>query len=134
LRSAQKYQEAISEYRTYIDLRLKEKTVSENYSPYFYYLLIGEAYLKLDQPDQARTAFLEAKEHGTSPALVADKLRQLAGWYEERKRYDEAIAVLHEFRQLDPLMFDSDLDRNHKEQISAEDRNKNGSDEKRNTY
>lgn len=121
LRKEEKYEEAIKEYETYIAERLKDKSAIEDYNPYFYYLLIGDCYQGLGQPEKALESYVTAKDKNVDGPIVGGKLRSLAAWYEERTRYEEAIALLQKYRDLDPLLFDLDIDRNHKAMIGAED-------------
>ena len=120
LRRDKKYSEAIEQYRLYIEQRLAEKHVPEEQNPFFYYLLIGDSYLGLSDPASAKESYLIARDNKAEPDLVAAKLRSLALYYEDRKQYQDAIDVLQEFRELDPLLFDLDIDRNHKKMLEPE--------------
>ena len=121
-RADKKYTEAIEEYQAYIDQRQKEKNTNPDLNPNFYYLLIGDCYLGIDRPQDAKKAYISAKEQSVSPSIVASKFRSLAAYFEDRGEYSQAIEILTEFRPLDPMLFDIDIDRNHKELISAEDK------------
>lgn len=123
LRKDGKCEQAIPEYRLYLDWRLseKQKSINPDLNPRFYHLLIGDCYLRLNEPDKARKEFLSAKEAGIDPSLVSSKLRDLAQWYENRQEYETAIQILTEFYELDPSRFDIELDRNHKALINKLD-------------
>ena len=90
--------------------------------PYFYYLLIGDSYLGLGRPDDAEKAYLTALEHETENSLVAGKLRGLANWFETRAEYETAIELLNRHHELDPLLYDIEIDQLHKKLIDAEDK------------
>ncbi|MFN8392618.1 MAG: tetratricopeptide repeat protein [Bdellovibrionota bacterium] len=130
LRENGQYEAAIQQYQIFIDERLHQPPPPGALNPYFYYLLIGDCYLKLDKADEAKSAYLTALSNDVDKPLVAGKLRELAAWFEKNKRFDDAIAILHEHRELDPLLFDLDIDRNHKEAIEAEDQSRSGSVQK----
>jgi len=121
LRAAGKFEAAIEEYQLYIDQRIQRHDYTEADNPYFFYLLIGDSYLGMDDTAKAEEAYLKAKENGTAANLVAGKLRAIGQYYEVRGRYAEAIEILRKHRELDPLLFDLDIDRNHKNLIAAED-------------
>ena len=121
LRAAGKFEPAIKEYQAYIDQRIERKDYTDSDNPYFFYLLIGDSYLGMEDPAKAEESYLKAKENGTADNLVAGKLRGIGQFYELRGRYAEAIEFLRKHRELDPLLFDLDIDRNHKSLISAED-------------
>ena len=90
--------------------------------PYFFSLIVGDLYLKLDDPIAARASYLQAKENGVDPSLVAHKIRYLGHWYEDQGKPEEAMAIYTEFNELDPLLFDMDKDRLYK--IKLEQRNR----------
>lgn len=119
LRKEQQYELAIEEYELYVAQRKTVKDLPPEQNPFFYYLLIGDCRLALGQVEEAKVAYLTARDNGVEKDLVGAKLRNLAHWHEERREYDAAIAILQEFRALDPLLFDVDLDRNHKKLLNA---------------
>jgi tetratricopeptide (TPR) repeat protein len=112
------YIEAIAEYRLHITSRLKKRGVTEN--PYFYFLLIGDCYLALDQLEEAEKSFLEAQALKIDNALIADRMRQIAAWHEKHDDLEMALNVLEKYRTLDPLLFDLEIDRIHKTFVEAE--------------
>jgi tetratricopeptide (TPR) repeat protein len=116
-----RYQEAIAEYKLHLEQRLADPRRPADENPYFYYLMIGDMHLKLSDPAGAQTAYETARNEGVETALVSDRFRLLAQWYEERREHEKAIAVLHQFRDLDPLMFDYEIDRIHKTMVREEE-------------
>ena len=120
LRTEEKFEAAIAEYEVYIQERLEDQDAPPEYNPNFYFLLIGDCYQGLDKPEEALAAYLKAKDNKVDSSIVGSKLRSLASWYEQRARYEEAIALLQQHRELDPLLFDLDIDRNHKLLVGTE--------------
>jgi tetratricopeptide (TPR) repeat protein len=118
-----KYEVAIGHYEAHISNRLQSPNLPGGENPYFYKALIGDLYLKLDKPDEAKAAYTEALKHDVANEIVVDRFRQLARWYREHKQYDLAMSVLSEHRSLDPLMFDYEMDQLHRELIRNEDQN-----------
>ena len=121
LRKDGKYEAAIAEYKLHMEARLNNSRRQPDENPYFYYLLIADCYIGLDQPDEARAAIITAKEKDVEKDLVISKLRMLGEWYEKRARLEEAISLYKEFRELDGSLFDYDIDRVHKRMIAEED-------------
>ncbi len=117
-----KFDQAITEYQAYIDERLKRKDFPPDQSPYFYYLLIGDSYVGLGRPDDAEKAYLTALDNGTEQSLVAGKMRALADWFETRGEYETAIELLQRHHNLDPLLYNIEIDQLHKKLIEAEDK------------
>lgn len=120
LREEGKCEEAIEEYLAHIQERLAEKSRPENENPYFYYLLIGDCRLQMEQVDPAIAAFERARNEGVDRPLVSERLRRLGRWFEEQNRFEEGIEHLMKFRELDPLLFDLEIDRLHKAQVRQE--------------
>ena len=120
LRNEGKCDEAIEEYRSHMQTRLTEPTRPEDENPYFYYLLIGDCHLQMGDVEQAKKDYVAAKDANVQAPLVNERLRRLGHWYEAQGRFDEAIDHLQEFRELDTLMFDLDIDRIHKRQVRSE--------------
>ncbi len=90
--------------------------------PYFFSLMIGDLYLKLDDPDQAKASYLKARDNSVDPSLVAHKIRYLGHWYEEHGKIEEAMAIYTDFNELDPLLFDMDKDRLYKFKLELRNR------------
>lgn len=118
LREAKKFEEAIEQYKKHIQVRLERKQRDEN--PYFYYLLIGDCQVELEQIDDAETSYLKALEHKVDEALVAERLRRLGTWYSERVEFEKGIDLLQRHRHLDPLLYDLEIDRLHKLLVASE--------------
>lgn len=115
-----KYREAISEFLLHMEHRLASTTRPKDENPYFYFLLIGDLYLKLEEPTQAENSYMEAAAHDVLPELVRERFRGLGKWLEQREEYRFAIKVLERHRALDPIMFDFDIDRIHKKIVQKE--------------
>lgn len=82
--------------------------------------MIGELHIKLRDPISAENAFLEALKKGVSPALCAERLRRIAGYYEQEKDFEKAFEILRKHRELDTILFDLEIDRIHRASIEAE--------------
>ena len=121
LREEKKYHEAIVAYEKHIEERSLDQKRPADENPAFYYLLIGDIYLELQDPDKALKSYEQSLAAQISPDLVSYKLRMLAHWYEAQNQLEQAIAHLQRFRESDPVMFDFDIDRLHKKQLSNED-------------
>ncbi len=115
------YDKAIEEYQAHMEARLEESRRPETENPYFYYILIGDIHLKNDKPEKAIESYLTALERKVTPELIADRLEQVAQWYANNKRYQQAIDLLQKHRELDPLIFDSYIDDYHRALVAAED-------------
>lgn len=121
LRKLSKFASAIEEYKKHIQVRLAKKDRPEDENPYFYYLLIGESYLRLGNLNEAEEAYTIALKQGINSTLVADGFRQISGEYEKRQDYDAAIEILRKHRELDDLLYDAQMDRLHKQSVFEAD-------------
>jgi tetratricopeptide (TPR) repeat protein len=117
LRKRGKYQAAIEEYQKHIQARLENTDKEKDENPYFYYLLIGESYLRMEKLDKAEESYRQALEKSVNVTLVADGFRQIAQTYERRGDYDAAIDILRKHRELDDLLYDAQIDRIHKKSV-----------------
>lgn len=111
---------AIEAYEAHIAERLADPQRKLTENPYFYYLAIGDLYLKQDQVEEAREAYIIAKEHKVSDLSLIDRFLQLANWHVDREEYEEAIYILLEYREIHPLIFDGRIDEVHKLMVAAE--------------
>lgn len=111
------FERAIHEYERHIQERLKLFDRPQWENPYLYYLDIGDAYLRMNRPDQALSTYLEAEERGVEVRFVNDRIRSLGRWYEENGDSLKAIELLKEYRERDPLLFDMMLDRISRELV-----------------
>ena len=105
-----KYQEAVLEYERHMEERLKARHRPDEENPYFYLLYIGDCYLELGEEKTALAKYLEAREHGIPDTSLTDRLLRVANWYGARGRYEEALALLEKYREIDPLILESQLD------------------------
>lgn len=115
------YDKAIDEYRQHMHYRLGLTKRPEWENPYFYLILIGDLQLIQDRPTEARATLQEAEQHGVDANLISDRVRSLAHWYEERKDFSTAFALLQERREQDPILFDAMLDRIAKRIVAEQD-------------
>jgi tetratricopeptide (TPR) repeat protein len=115
-----KLDEAIASYRKHIELRLQDPKRPKSENPYFYLLFIGDLYLQSEQITLARKSYEEARAKGVDGPLVAERLRSFATYFEKKDDLERAILELKRYRELDPLMFDSEIDRLHKLFVARE--------------
>ena len=115
-----KHDEAIAMYRTHITNRLEVTDRPEWENPYFYLLNVGDIELNRGNVDKALAAYEEAEREKVELPLVADRYRAVAAWYEEHGQLEKALEILTKYRDKDPLIFDSMLDRVARELTEAE--------------
>ena len=115
-----KFNDAIETYRRHIAYRLSLKDRPDWENPYFYLLIIGDLELRQESLDNALSAFSEAEKKGVEAGLVSDRYRSLGTWLEKKGRLTEAIKLLSDFRDRDPLLFDAMLDRMAKDLTAQE--------------
>jgi hypothetical protein len=106
-----RYLEAIETYRKHIEERLGESARPEWENPHFYLLQIVDLQLELAHPEDALRTCSEAQQNGVELALISDRYRAIATWYENRGDLIGAFQVLKANRERDPLLFDAMLDR-----------------------
>lgn len=111
------YLKAIEAYEKHIVDRQESGKLFVNENPYFYKLLIGDLYLKLIQPDNAEQAYVFALEKEVSKPLTTHRLKKLGTWYEEKGDFENAFLIVEKHRELDPLLFDLEIDRLHKAKV-----------------
>jgi tetratricopeptide (TPR) repeat protein len=117
-----RYDDAIRAYEQHLLRRLEVDDRPEWENPYFYKLLIGDIHLRENAVDRALDAYQEAHRHGIDTVMVADRLRSVGRWYEQRGDYKRAFELLTAHRELDPLLFDTILDRVARRMVEAEER------------
>ena len=106
-----RFEEAIEIYRRHIQERQSVTDRPDWENPHFYLLQITDLQLQMSQPDKALQTCAEAEQAGVDPALVADRYRTIANWYEERRDMQAAFDILKRYRDRDPLLFEAMLDR-----------------------
>lgn len=111
LSSQGQHDEAIIAYREHINARLDDSDKAEWENPYFYLLNIGDIELTSGNIEAAIAAYEEAEAKKVEVPLVADRYRAVAGWYEQHGELQKALQILTKYRDRDPLIFDSMLDR-----------------------
>lgn len=117
----QKYDEAIQAYKDHIADRLARKDRPEWENPNFYYLFIGDIQLHRDKLNEALEAYAHSEKEGIDSSFISDRYLYTAKWLENKGKLDEARELLKTHRSLDPLMFDSNLDRISKKIIQQQD-------------
>lgn len=117
---------AIDRYNRHIAYRqtMVDRPSWEN--PHFYELLIGDLELRRDDLTKALAAYERAERAGIEAGLVSDRYRSVGSWLEQRGRLDEALELLHRYRDRDPLLFDAMLDRIARAVTAAEDKRSSG--------
>ena len=120
LTSEGKPDETIAAYREHISERLANSDRPEWENPYFYLLNIGDIELHRGNVDAALAVYEEAEREKVELPLVADRYRAVAVWYEEHGQLQKAFEVLTKYREKDPLIFDSMLDRVARELTKSE--------------
>lgn len=121
LREQGKFKQAIGEYQKHIEKRLSDESRPADENPYFYYLLIGDTYREMDDFAEAKLAYETAQTHRVDEELVKDRFRLLGKYWEDKHEYEKAIEILMVYRELDPEMFNADIDRIHKRMIREEE-------------
>ena len=117
---SKEYSKAIGYYNKHIEFRNNDsKPPKEN--PYFYLLMVGDLYLKNEQPIEAKDTYIKAIDKEVSKPLCAERIRNVAKYYSEKNNYEEAFIILEKHRELDPLLFDLDKDNLHKEYVSTQE-------------
>jgi tetratricopeptide (TPR) repeat protein len=115
------FKKAIEQYLAHVQKRLELETRPEWENPYFYYILIADLHLKLDQVPEALESLETAEKEGVEKGLLSDRFRYIANWLTEKKRHKEALEVLEKYRDRDPLLFDLSLDRIARELTKIEE-------------
>ena len=116
-----KFEKAISEYEKHIQYRLALEERPEWENPYFYYLIIGDLYLRKGDVARSLASYELAELHGVDLSLVTDRFRMVSHWYEKQELLQKAVEILTKYRERDPLMFDDVLDRLSKELVRQQD-------------
>ena len=116
------FEAAIKAYSKHIQARQDSAIKGEN--PYFYCLLIGDDYLKLDKPVEAKAAYDTARANQVDPPFLVDRAKILAKYYAEKANFEEAIKILTDYRELDAIAIDYEIDSIHKQMLEFEDKEK----------
>lgn len=117
--SQENYEAAIRAYLKHIAMRIDSSATGEN--PYFYYLLVGDDYLKLNNPSEAKIAYDTAKTNHVDSPLLVDRAKLLAKYYAKQNAFDQAINILNDYRELDQVSIDYEIDYIHKQMLEFED-------------
>lgn len=102
---------AISLYKEHIQQRLTAKDRPEWENPWFYYLVIGDIFLKNGDIDKAVIYYIEAEKKGVKTEYVTDHIIRIALHYEEKEQYSEALKHLQNYKDRDPDFFNLIMDR-----------------------
>jgi tetratricopeptide (TPR) repeat protein len=119
-RQSSQFENAITQYKLHVQDRLRDKTRPEDENPYFYYLLIGDVYLEMSDAAKAEEAYLVALEQEVELSYLIDRFSKLGFFFERLGDIEQAIEILNKYRHLDPLIFDSAVDRLHKKSVAEE--------------
>lgn len=114
--------EAIELYKKHIQYRLALSDRPEWENPHFYEIIIGDLELRQGRLDAALAAYETAEREGVDHALVSDRFRHVARWYETQGKLNEAMDVLQRYRDRDELLFDLILDRIARRLVAEEER------------
>ena len=114
------HKSAIEHYEKHITARLQDKSRPLEENPYFYYILIGDTYLEHREFENAKASYIKAKDNQVEAEIIAFRIRKLALWLHENQRSQSAIELLTEYRELDDLSLDYEIDRIHREMVKRE--------------
>lgn len=120
-RKSGKFEEAIILYRQHLQQRVDARWKIQNENPYFWLLTIGDVYLESENPLKAKETYDQARLHNVDRPLLVDRYLTLATWYKKHGDVLKAIAVLKEYRPLDTLLFNGELDTISKELVAQQD-------------
>jgi tetratricopeptide (TPR) repeat protein len=107
----ERYDQAIDTYQRHIAARLAASDRPDWENPHFYLLPIADLQLKTSRPHEALQSYIEAEKQGVESSLLADRYRAIATWHVENGDLQAAFEILKRYRDRDPLLFDSMLDR-----------------------
>ena len=113
---------AILDYKAHIQSRLDDSVRAEWENPYFYYLIIGDLYLKQENVDLALKSYDYADNKGVDSGLISDRYRMVANWLTSKGEYKQAIELLNKHRNKDELLYDMMLDRLAREMVALEEK------------
>jgi tetratricopeptide (TPR) repeat protein len=105
------YNEAIKLYRDHITSRLEDTKRPDWENPYFYEVTIGDIEKKRGNIENALKEYESALSHQVDTALIADRIRQISMYYENKNDLQISFELLKKYRSLDTFLFDNDLDR-----------------------
>jgi len=112
---------AIEYYQLHIESRIEEDKKADKENPWFYLVKIGDCQLQQGKEEDALNTYLEAKSKKVYPDLIADRLMKIVDVRIKNKRYEQAVALLKNHREIDELKFDSRIDEIHKEVVANEE-------------
>lgn len=112
------FSEAISMYTRHIENRLDIQPREDNENPFFYFLLIGDAYLSQQNYKAAEAAYSVALDRSVNQELIADRIHTLSKALIEKNELNAAWDLLTRYRDTDPLMFDYYLSELHRTMVA----------------
>ena len=115
------YDESVKLYQQHFAERLNAPDRPANENPYFYYVLIGDVYLKQNKPTEALQYYLDAHKNNIDNKLFADRIHQLGIWYKANNQLQTAFDLLKQYHDLDPLILDFEMDQIHREMVKREE-------------
>lgn len=119
---AKKYEEKL-EYSKAIEIYQQILQTTPRTTPdgsdisYLYYLLIGDNYLKLGDPTSAEESYIKAIDQNAPTEFIVDRIRLLSRYYAEQGDHEQAIDILHKYRNISEEEIDYSIDKLHKEQV-----------------
>ena len=114
-------EKAINLYNKHIEDRITQENKAEKENPWFYLIKIGDCQFEQNKETEALNTYLEAKSKKVYPDLIADRIMKVVDMRVKQKRYDDAINLLKDHREIDELKFDSRIDEIHKEIVVNEE-------------
>lgn len=115
------HDKAIEAYRAHMRYRLSLSDRPDWENPYLYLLMIGDVQLRQGKPLEAQTTYELAEKNKVDKALVSDRYRYLASWYEKQGELESALKILSMYRDRDELLFDVMRDRMAKDLVKREE-------------
>ena len=112
----QEYQKAIEVYEKLLTMP-QVKTTDNKDTTYLYYLLIGDNYLKLDNPSSAEEYYAKAISADTPNEFIVDRIRLLSRYYVKQNDYEQAINILNKYHDVSPEDIDYSIDKLHKRYV-----------------
>jgi tetratricopeptide (TPR) repeat protein len=112
--------QAYSEYISHIESRLDAENRKEDENPFFYFILIGDAFLEAGDYRQALVSYAIAHSRDVQTGLVSDRVYLVAKRYSDAQEFDKAWEILKKYRFLDPLSFDYRMSELHRQMVQFE--------------
>ncbi len=119
-----KIHEAYKVYISHIENKLDKKENNQTkYNPFFYFILIGDMYLRNKNYDAALSSYLIARSRKIKKEIIVDRIQLIAKRYIKEKKYQKAWDLLEKYKNLDELSFSYQLSELHKKMVKEEQKN-----------